>query len=346
MKELNTHQRYLIEEFADQYHDRTLGRRDLLLRTVLITGSIPTAAAILASLGCGGDDDDDEPTATTAPTSPATAAASPSAPATASVAATASAAAAASPSAPASGSPGAAVTVNPADVDASDVTFKGDAGDIKAYLARPKTATGTQQAVLVIHDNRGLVEHFKDVSRRFAKEGFVALSIDLLSRNGGTTAVAASQVSGLLGAASGTPDNLNADLNAALAHLKTLPNVRTAGFGVTGFCFGGNFTWEMVVVGRDVAAACPFYGVPRLADRLPETKAAVLAFYGANDARVNASIDNVKAKLAGKTFDTRVYEGAGHAFFQDDRPTAYNAAAATDAWTRMLDWFRKYLPAA
>ncbi|MBI2765265.1 MAG: dienelactone hydrolase family protein [Chloroflexi bacterium] len=322
---MNTHQPYLIEEFAEDYKARRLGRRDLLRRVLLITGSIPATASILTALGCSGNDDDD--------TSPSQAAN------------TAAAAGAVS----AVASPGAsAASGTPAGdaVQAADVRFPGQAVDVLGYMARPANQApgSTNAGIIVIHENRGLVEHIKDVTRRYAQQGFLALAVDLMSRNGGTKPDA-NENAGLLGAAK--IDDLVADLKSGVEYLKAQSGVRAGGVGVNGFCFGGNYTWELAIASQDIAAAVPFYGVVRSLDDLAKTRAAVLAIYGGNDTRVTGQSEQVKQRLtaAGKTVEVKVYDGADHAFF-NDTGTRYNAAAATDAWARTLAWFRQYLPKA
>ncbi|MGE0228503.1 MAG: dienelactone hydrolase family protein [Dehalococcoidia bacterium] len=323
--ELNIHQRYLIEEFAEEYQEQRLERRELLKRVLLVTGSIPTTATALLALGCGSDDELAVPAAS--PTAPATSE-TPTAPAGAGVA-SATPVSGDSPQVPAS---------DPS-VAGADVRFPGPASDLLGYLARP-SAAGTHPAVLVIHENRGLTEHFKDLSRRYAKEGFVALAIDLVSRDGGSKAET-NQNTGFLGRSA--PADLTADLRAGLAYLNAQPFVRAGALGVTGFCFGGGYTWETAISSPEVKAAVPYYGTAPL-DRIGAIQAAVLAIYGESDTRITSQAAEVERILgdAGATVEVKIYPGAGHAFFNDTSAN-YNAAAASDAWPRTLAWFRQYL---
>lgn len=340
MRQLNAHQQYLIEEFVDEYKERHMARRDLLRRVVLITGSIPFSASLLMAMGCGGDDADSTPTpagTNTPGASPAaTEAKSPTAAASASVAASPSAA-----SSPAAGSPPGAVAANDPAIKGQDVTYKGPATDMKGYLAAP-TAAGSYPGLLIIHENRGLNDHTKDVARRFAKQGYVALAVDLVSRDGGTKADVALNT-GFLGRAN--PDDLIADLTASLDYIKAQPNYKAGLLGVIGYCFGGGYTWEMAISAKDVKAAIPYYGTVRRMDELGTTNAAILAVYGATDARVTAQAPTAEEKLkaAGKTYQVKIYPGAGHAFFNDTNANSYNAAAALEAWNDSLTWFKKYL---
>ncbi len=313
---MNPHQRYLIEEFVEDYRDRRLGRRDLLRRVLLITGSIPATASILTALGCGGNDDDDDAVDTPAAASTATASTG--------------------TSSPAPGSP-----TDPAGVQATDIRFAGPAGELIAHLARP-ASSGAAPAVVVIHENRGLTEHIKDIARRYAGEGFVALAIDLVSRNGGTQANA-SNASGLLGAA--RVDDLIADLRASEKYLNEQSFVRAGAVGVTGFCFGGGYTWELAIASSTIRAAVPYYGqLGRPLTDLSRTNAAILAIYAQNDTRITNQAKPIEAQLvaAGKTHQVQIYPGTDHAFF-NDTGSRYNAAAATDAWKLTLEWFRKHL---
>jgi carboxymethylenebutenolidase len=114
---------------------------------------------------------------------------------------------------------------------------------------------------------------------------------------------------------------------------------------VIGFCFGGNLTWQLLAAGEPrLAAAAPFYGVPPANADFSGSKAAVLAVYGELDSRVNATRDGAVAALeaAGLKHEVRTFQGADHAFFNDTGPR-YNAAAATEAYQAVLDWFGTYV---
>jgi carboxymethylenebutenolidase len=194
----------------------------------------------------------------------------------------------------------------------------------------------------LIHENRGLLDHFKDVARRYAKEGFAALAIDLVSRRGGTGADAAANT-GALGNAN--PDDLVADLMAGLAYLKAQPYTQGKNLGVSGYCFGGGYTWEVAAASTDVKAAVPYYGsATRPLEKLATTGAAVLAVYGETDTRITGQAPQVEEKLkaSGKPYEIKIYPGAGHAFFNETGMN-YNAAAAADAWTATIAWFRRHL---
>ena len=314
---LDEHQRYLLEEFAEEYAGRRMSRRELLKKAILVTGSIPLAASALVALGCGGSQDE-------APASPGPAETPPPSPT------------------PASG----AIHVAEDDpaVLAQAIAYPGPAGGLKGYLARPR-AGGPAAAVVVIHENRGLVEHIRDVARRYAKEGFVALAVDMASRGGGSTEDLQRNLQ-LLNQV--RPEEHVRDLQAALDYLKAQPFARAGALGVTGFCYGGGFTFDLTAASADVKAAVPYYGTAARAlnTGLDRTKAAVLVVYGGNDARITGERPQVEAALtaAGATFQVQVFEGAGHAFF-NDTGGSYNEAAARDAWQKTLAWFRRHLTA-
>jgi carboxymethylenebutenolidase len=318
LDQLNVYQRYVVEEFADDYKEHELSRRELLRKVLYVTGSVPLAASVLVALGCG-DSVDDEPAAPAATTAPTQAPATPP---------------------PASG-PG--VTVQPDDpaIEVREVRYSGPASEIIAYQARPK-ATGRYPGIVIIHENRGLNEHTRDIARRYAKEGFVGLAVDLLSRNGGTSADSAVNSGGL---SRSSAADLTADLVASVNYLKQQTFVNANALGVTGFCFGGGYTFELAVASPDIRAAVPYYGTAmNVMDKLGQTNAAMLVIYGGNDARITNQSPQVQERLsaANKTFEIKIYEGANHAFF-NDTGGSYNQAAATDAWRITLAWFRRYL---
>ncbi len=163
-----------------------------------------------------------------------------------------------------------------------------------------------------------------------------------VSRAGGTQANEA-QNTGALGRAN--PDDLVQDLLSGVDYLKQQPFVKAGALGVTGFCFGGGFTWELAVASPEIKAAVPYYGTTqRVIDKLGQTNAAILAMYGSLDRSITpqAAATEEKLKAANKTYQIKIYDGANHAFF-NDTGGSYNADAAKDAWQLTLGWFRKYL---
>ena len=352
--ELNQMQRYLGEEMIEDYHHGELTRRQMLRRLLAICGSASAAAALMVACGEGPSGLAAPTTGAAAPTTvPPTAAPAAVAPtaaattaptggaiaaATAQGAATTAATGAAQPTG--STSP-ISVPVDDPSVTGSDVTFQ-SASQVSAYLARPK-AEGTYPGVIVIHENRGLTDHIRDVARRLAKAGYVALAPDLASRAGGTNAVGADKITGYF--ANVKPEDLVSDLNAAVDFLAQQNGVTPDKYGVVGFCFGGAYTLRLAAANPKILAAVPYYGVtPDPASIMSATNAAILGQYGATDQRVDATIPALEQVMQanGKTFEKRVYDGAGHAF-NNDTGQSYNEAAALAAWKDTLGWFNKYL---
>ncbi len=308
-------QRYIVEEWAEDYQKGRLGRREFLRRIALMAGGATLAVPMLQSLGLAAS-----------PTEIAEAA-------TEGVPLTAQA-------------PGVTVPANDPSLEASMVTFPGPSGQVIGYVARPR-GRGPFPGVLVIHENRGLLEHFKDVARRLAKEGYAALAVDLASHQGGTERYAAdlAQVSAILGQT--PPEQHIVTLNAAVRHLQGLSDVRRDRIGAMGFCFGGGMTWRLATQNADLRAAVPFYGTnPPIAD-VSKIRAAVLALYGGLDERLNAGIPQVREALQGArvVHEITIYAGADHAFF-NDTSTRYHRDAAAAAWQSTMVWFGRHLKAA
>ena len=357
--ELDYLQRYLIEEVVEDYKEAQIPRREMVRRVLLMTGSIPATASILLAMGCGPG-----PAPTATPTRAAAVATTtravttttagvtratgtPTRATTGATAATPTRTASPAGSPTRAGSPVATpsgVTVSPTDpaIEVASVEFPGQAGTVKAYKSQPR---GLAQApgLIVIHENRGLNEHIRDMTRRYAKDGYIALGVDLLSRRGGTDQVTdPAQFMAFLGQTS--RNELAQDLLSGIAYLKTQPNFNGK-VGAVGYCFGGGMTWVLAAQSPDLAAAVPYYGPPPdpISD-LQNVAAAVLAFYGETDQRINQSIPAIEAAMRqyNKTFQYQIYPGAGHAF-NNDTSQSYNAAAARDAYQRSLDWFGRYL---
>ncbi|HET9907428.1 MAG TPA: dienelactone hydrolase family protein, partial [Anaerolineales bacterium] len=192
------------------------------------------------------------------------------------------------------------------------------------------------------HENRGLTPHIEDVTRRFAKAGYVGLAVDLLSRQGGSTVVGEGNVPGALGNI--LPDQFVEDFKSGWQYLTNLSFADTARVGMTGFCFGGGVTWRVATQMSELLAAIPFYGPPPPVEDVPNINAAVLAIYGELDSRINGSIPQIEEAMAanGKIYAKMIYPNADHAF-HNDTGTRFNAEAAQDAWQKTLDWFDQYV---
>jgi carboxymethylenebutenolidase len=246
----------------------------------------------------------------------------------------------------ASASDAEAATVSPGDPDilTHNVEFKGNAGPVFGYLARP-VKPGKYPAIIVIHENQGLTDHIRDVTRRLAKEGYVALAPDFLSRQGGT-AKANPKGGGISNIRETTPwQNVAEDTAAGFAYLNVLPDVRRDKTGIVGFCWGGEMTFAAATQIATLDAAVVYYGRSPNPELIKNIKAPVMAHYGEKDPGVNKSIpETVDAmKKYNKMYDHRIYPGAQHAFNNDTNPARFDAGAAKEAWSRTLDFFQKHL---
>ncbi|HXZ44245.1 MAG TPA: dienelactone hydrolase family protein [archaeon] len=307
-------QQYVVEEWAEEYRQGRLDRREFLRRMALMSGGVAFAVPVLGSLGV---------TATQAEIAEAASAGPP-------VVAQAS-----------------GVTVSPDDpaLEASMTSFPSGTIQVIGYLARPKDG-GPYPAVLIIHENRGLLDHFKDVARRLAKSGYVGFALDLLSPEGGTAKFG--DLAQATTALAQTPPERHVEtMSAAVRHLQGLPFIRRDRIGTVGFCFGGGMVWRLATSNSDLRAAVPFYGPnPPLTD-VAKIKAAVLAIYGELDNFIDPGIPAIREAMqnAHIVFDIIIYPGARHAFF-NDTGQSYNENAAKAAWVRTLAWFDQYLRGA
>ncbi|HKU64007.1 MAG TPA: dienelactone hydrolase family protein [Rhizomicrobium sp.] len=220
-------------------------------------------------------------------------------------------------------------------------------GHIDCYLARPAGAPpdskGKLSGIIVIHENRGLNPYIKDVARRLAVSGYMALAPDGLTSVGGYSgddengAKLFSQVD---------REKMREDLYAAAVYLKNRPDC-TGKIGAVGFCFGGGIVNYLAVrMGADLAAGVPFYGAQPAAEDVAKIKAPINAQYGELDTRINAGWSAFDAALtvAGVPHEGHIYAKANHGFHNDTTPR-YDEAAAKEAWTRTLAWFDKYVKA-
>ena len=225
------------------------------------------------------------------------------------------------------------------DLDTQDVEYPGETGPVRAYLARPEGET-KRPAVIVIHENRGLVPHIKDVTRRVAAEGFLALAPDALSPLGGTPEDE-DQARSLIGELD--PEATVQDMVAAVQYLKTHP-LSTGQVGCTGFCWGGGMTNQVAVNSPDLAAAVPYYGRQPDAQDVPKIKASMLVHYAGLDERINAGIPAFEKALvdASVEHEIHVYEGAQHAF-NNDTGARYHPEAARLAWQRTIAFLKEKL---
>ena len=225
-------------------------------------------------------------------------------------------------------------------VTGEDMTFPGIDTELMAYHARPAEG-GSFPAALICHENRGLTEHIKDVTRRLASSGYAALAVDLLTREGGSASLDPSDVPGLLG--NTPPNQFVEDFLSGWEWLKTKEYVNPDGVVMTGFCFGGGVTWRVAIGLPELRAAVPFYGPHPAPQELESVQAAVLAIYAESDQRINQSIPQIEAAMVkyGKVYENVIYPDTSHAF-HNDTGSRYAPDAAMDAWSRTLAWFEKH----
>lgn len=232
----------------------------------------------------------------------------------------------------------AAKTINDANIVTEDVTYPALNGEMKGFLAKPKSKKklGT---IMVIHENRGLNPHIKEVAKRVAAAGYIALAVDALSPFGGTPANE-EEARGLI-AKIDAAKNLQNFLDG-LTYLRKLAdgNGKTA---VLGFCWGGGMVNDLAVNDPELNAAVAYYGRQAKAEDASKIKASLLLHYGGLDERINAGIPAYEAALEANKIDYQifVYPEVNHAFNNDSSPTRYNEAAAKIAWERTLELFSK-----
>jgi carboxymethylenebutenolidase len=215
-------------------------------------------------------------------------------------------------------------------------------GGYKAYVAEPRTRS-LKATVVVIHENRGLNDHIRDIARRLAVAGFRAVAPDMLSPTGGTPANedAARDAIGKLDLAKSVSDAV-----AIVGELKG--SSRGGKVGAVGFCWGGGFVNRLAVAAGDkLDAAVVYYGPAPDPSEAPKVQAPIEFHNAGLDDRVNATSFPWIAALrnAGKTAKFFLYDGVNHAFNNDTSAERYNKPAADIAWTRTLAFFHKYLGA-
>ncbi len=220
------------------------------------------------------------------------------------------------------------------------VTVKHDNRSVETFIAYPETK-GKAPVVLVIHEIFGLSDWAQEVADEFAAAGYIAVAPDLLSgmgSNGGRTS--SFDQNGAMEAVSHlNPDQVTGDLNAAADYALKLPAASGKIF-VAGFCWGGGQSFRFATNRSDLASAFVFYGPPPDKSAMNRIKAPVYGFYGGNDARIDATIPGAEAamKELGKTYEPKIYEGAGHGFMRaGEAPdaTPANQKARAESWERL-----------
>jgi carboxymethylenebutenolidase len=302
--------RYLAEEMVEEYEEGRMSRLQMIQTVGRILGVAVVSPALLAMLGCGSPEAGDEEQEAAL--------------------------------VPESGTSGVTVDPNDPDIEASEVEVPGEEGAITAYQAQP-AGQGPFAAILLIHENRGLTEHIRDVARRFAKVGYVGLAPDLLSRAGGTaqfadesettTAISELDQGGVI-----------SDMQSSITWLQQQPYVQEGRLGGIGWCWGGGQAWRLATADPRMNAVVSFYGPNPPLENVPNIQAAVLGIYGEEDSRITDQEPDLEEALtdAGKTHEMIVFEGANHAFF-NDTGERFDPEAAEKAWSATLNWFDEYL---
>ncbi|MGE0643037.1 MAG: dienelactone hydrolase family protein [Nitrospira sp.] len=213
-----------------------------------------------------------------------------------------------------------------------------------AFVAAPQTKE-KRPTIIIVQEWWGLTDHIKDLARRYAAEGYVAIAPDLYSRLGHALTTDAGEAGKLMNTLK-QEDGL-ADLNATVAYLKSVPEVEAAKIGITGFCMGGSYALMLPCVSQDIKAAVPFYGqVPNPDTPIQKLACPVLYLYGEDDGWITkADVQRLAAALKkyNKPGEIKTYPGAPHAFFRDTDPSVYRPEAAKDAWARTKAFFKQHL---
>ena len=246
------------------------------------------------------------------------------------------------------------ITTSSEGLAVADIRIATKAGEIPGYCARPAKPKGAAPVVLVVHEIFGVHEHIRDVCRRFAKLGYLAVAPDLFARQGDVSKIADSKEI-VAKVASKVPDEqIVNDLDGTVAWAKA-QNGDAKRVAITGFCWGGRVVWLYAAHSAALKAGVAWYG--RLVgdkdalhpqqpiDVAATLKAPVLGLYGGQDQGIPvATVEEMRKALAAggppsRRSEIHVYPDAGHAFFADYRPS-YRPDAAADGWKRVLAWFK------
>ncbi len=251
------------------------------------------------------------------------------------------------------------------------LTYPSASGGVRAYLAHP-TDGQPWPAIIVIQEVFGLEPHIEDVTRRFARQGYLALAPDLYCHDPVRAALTVQDIEQMLGLARASDfeaavrelpadrqepvrramewrnkrdsSTYVPDLLAAVDHLKGRADVRGDAIGAIGYCMGGGLSGQLATAGADIAAAVINYGAVPPLDQVPNVRCVVQGHYGGDDQGITSRVPELEAamKTHGKQFTAYVYDGAPHAFFNDTRPS-YRAEAAKLTWDRTLDFFERHV---
>lgn len=226
------------------------------------------------------------------------------------------------------------------ELETEMISFEAGNDTMFAYTAKPAKGVNLG-GVIVIHENRGLNEHIKDVTRRAAKAGYLAMAPDALSDAGGTPA-SEDEARNLF---SKLDNNKNLDHFIASVRFMRARKDCNRKVGCVGFCWGGGIANQLAVHVPDLNAAVAFYGKQPDSTEVAKIKAPLQLHYAGLDERIDAGIPAFEAALksAGIYYELYMYPNVNHAFHNDTSAARYNAEAALLAWKRTLDFFGKYL---
>jgi carboxymethylenebutenolidase len=244
------------------------------------------------------------------------------------------------------------ITTDAKDLTAGEVKIPVKDGTIPAYRAAPDKG-GPFPTVLVVQEIFGVHEHIKDVCRRLAKLGYLAVAPEMYSREGDVSKMDVQDIIGKV--VSKVPDaQVMSDLDATVAWAKKTGNGDTSKLGITGFCWGGRVVWLYAAHNPNLKAGVAWYGrlTGKAAELQPkhpvdlaaDLKAPVLGLYGEKDTGIPVKdVEAMRAALkkADKPGEIVVYPDAPHAFFADYRPS-YRKEPAEDGWKRLKEWFKKH----
>jgi carboxymethylenebutenolidase len=247
----------------------------------------------------------------------------------------------------------ATITTDAEGLTAGEVRIPVKDGEIPGYRAMPAKGENFP-VVLVVQEIFGVHEHIRDLCRRFAKQGYLAVAPEMYARQGDVSKISDwKQI--ISEVVAKVPDEqVMADLDATVAWAGKSSKGDTKRVAVTGFCWGGRIVWLYAAHSKELKAGVAWYG--RLdGDRTPlqpkypvdvaaELKAPVLGLYGGKDQGIPLTdVDKMRAALekAGKPSKIVVFPEAPHGFLADYRPS-YSAKEAADGWAQCLDWFREH----
>lgn len=235
------------------------------------------------------------------------------------------------------GAVGFVTTRRPADIHAEFIKYASGRDSITAYIAYPERKDAAP-GVILIHEIFGMSDFVKRTTEQLAREGFVAIAPDLLTRRGGTPPTQDSAVALIRTL---NADTITQDLNGAAAYLKSLKAVRGDRIGVIGFCWGGSQSFRYATNNPALKGFVVCYGGAPDTSALARLTAPGLGVYAENDARIDAGIPDAAARLTqlAKSYTYTVYPGVGHGFLR----TRERPEVADSAWRTVVRFFRAQL---